>query len=93
MSNRNKLIIMKVRAHLIIDSRSDTAIKCSHDVDQLKIESEEFNEERHGIAYRSLKKERTVVTVTFEVPDSVFDRPPVPVIEASLVPPNNSTPT
>ncbi len=82
---------MKVKAHLIIDSRSNIAIKGSQDVAQLKLESEEFNEERYGITYRSFKKERTVVTVTFEVPDTVFDRSPVPVIEASIVPPSDLT--
>lgn len=44
------------------------------------------HKEYYGEGYLSRPKNRATVTVTFEVPDSVFERTPVPIIEGVIEP-------
>lgn len=84
---------MQFTAHLLIAKGYRRAIEASQWIDELLVKCEEINAEHFGDDYLSQGKYNAVVTVTFEVPDSVFERPPIPVIEANIVPPNESTPT
>lgn len=73
---------MKVIAHLVVSKGYALAITASQWIDELREHCDEHNEEEHGEGWRSCEQDRAVVSVEFEVPDSVFaPMPPPPVLE------------
>ncbi|HEY9481283.1 MAG TPA: hypothetical protein VIR98_03590 [Candidatus Paceibacterota bacterium] len=76
---------MKVTAHLVVSKGYSRAIIASQWINEVLTHCEEHNQAHHGEEYLSQPKDRAVVTVEFEVPDSVFDRPPTPVLPATAV--------
>lgn len=80
-----KVTKMKVIAHLVVSKDYGKVISASRWIDEALIHCEEHNMEHHGEEYLSKPKDRAVVSVEFEVPDSVFERLPVPVLPATVV--------
>ncbi len=76
---------MKVTAHIEVSKGYNKAIAASQWIDELLKQSEEHNQEHYGEGYLSQPKDRAVVTVEFEVPDSVFERPPTSVVTAKVI--------
>lgn len=76
---------MKVVAHLVVAKGHGTAITASQWPDEVLIHCEEHNREHYGEGYLSSPKDRAVVTVEFEVPDSVFERSPIQVVKATTI--------
>ncbi len=77
---------MKVKANLVISKGYSTAIIASQWIGECLKHCEEYNEEYYGEQYRSQPRERATVTVIFDVPDSVFEREPIPELQATLQP-------
>ena len=76
---------MKVTGHLVVSKGYSRVITASQWIDEMRKHCEEYNEEYLGEGYRSKPKERAVVTVEFEVPDSVFDPDPDPPVFQGMV--------
>ncbi len=76
---------MKITAYLVIQKNYGIAISASQDPDEILVGCEEYNQEYHGDDYLSQPRDRTVVTVEFDVPDSVFERPTTPVFPAKII--------
>ena len=77
---------MKVKAHIVIEKGYIVGIRASQWKDEMLVHTEEYNEEYHGETYLSKPRQRAVVTIEFEVPDSVFEREPAMVIQGEVVP-------
>lgn len=75
---------MKVKAHLVVSKGYGSAIVCSQWIGEMHDHCETFNREYFGPEYLSRDRERTVVTVEFDVPDYVFQREPAPQIEGKI---------
>jgi len=71
---------MKVKAHLVVAKGYERAITASQWVDEVLDHCDEHNKENGGENWRHERLDRTVVTVEFEVPDSVFDPPDPPIV-------------
>lgn len=76
---------MKVKAHVMVSKGHGLAIDASQWPSELENSCEEYNREYLGEEYLSQPKDRAVVTVEFEVADSVFERPPRPEVEGKMV--------
>jgi len=76
--------VMKVTAHLVVSKGYGRAIMASQWIDECLQHCEEHNAEHCGEGYLSEPKDRATITVSFDVPDSVFEREPVPMIEGAL---------
>jgi len=76
---------MKVTAHIQVSKGYGRGIQCSQWIDELLESSEEYNQEHHSDGWLSKDRDRAVVTVTFEVPDSVFKRDPIAKLEGQIL--------
>ena len=76
---------MRVTAHLVVSKGYGRAIIASQSIDEVLTHCEDHNQEHYGESYLSKPKQRAVVTVEFEVPDSVFERPPTQVVDATVI--------
>ena len=73
---------MKVVAHIQVQKGYGIAIRASQSPATLMEQSEEYN--RTFSSYLEHDRERAVVTVEAEVPDSVFKREPRVVLQGTL---------
>jgi len=76
---------MKVKAYVMVSKGYGLAISASQWPSEMENSCEEHNREHFGEEYLSRQKERAVVTVEFEVPDSVFERPPRPEVKGNMI--------
>lgn len=77
---------MKVTAYLVVSRGYKLVISASQWIDELLENCDEHNREYHGEGWRQEVRDRAVVTVEFELPDSVFDpSPPPPTIQGTLL--------
>ena len=82
---------MKVIAHIQIHKGYGIAVQASQWPQELMERSEEFNREVYANTdedhsdYLEHDRDRTVVTVEVEVPDSVFKREPRAVLQGTFV--------
>ena len=81
---------MKVVAHIQVQKGYGIAIRASQSPATLMEQSEEYNREEYEnedgtfSSYLEHDRERAVVTVEVEVPDSVFKREPRGVLQGTL---------
>jgi hypothetical protein len=75
---------MKYKAYVMVGRDYNLAISASQWRDELLENAEEHNRETYGESYLSKPRDRTVIVVEFEVPDSVFEREPLPVVAGEL---------
>jgi hypothetical protein len=76
---------MKVTAHIMVSKGHGLGISASQWPYELENSCEEHNREHYGEEYLSKPRDQAVVTVEFEVPDSVFERQERPVVEGMTV--------
>lgn len=89
---------MKVRAHLMVAKGYALAIMASQWPEGLEQRCEEHNQQRyapgdddepgHDSNYLAYDRDRTVVTVEFELPDSVFRRQDRTVLAGDVMSPS-----
>jgi hypothetical protein len=71
----------KITAHLAITNMYPFAVSASPQLDDIVKSCEQFNAENYGIEFNGKPVRRAPVTVEFTVNDSIFDRPPVPIVQ------------
>ena len=83
---------MKYKAHIMISKGCPIAISADQSCEDLGQRAEANNCEKHeghceenSTEYLRHDRTYTVVTVEFEVPDSVFVREPIPLVKDSLI--------
>jgi hypothetical protein len=75
---------MKFTAHILIEKDYWLGLDASQWPSGLIQAAEEFNEEYHGVDWRSHPRQRAVVTVEFDVPDNIFEREAIETIKGTM---------
>ena len=65
---------MKVTGHLVVSKGYSRVITASQWLNEVLESCREYNEEYYGSDYHLKPKDRAVITVEFEVPDSLLIR-------------------
>ena len=77
---------MKVTAHLLIAKGYSRAISASQWINEVLVAAEEYNKDYYGEEeFLSNPMVKAAVTITFEVPDEVFERKPITELNAEVV--------
>ena len=72
---------MKVKAHLVVQKEYGLAISASQWIEEVQKQAEEYNQQYLEEDYLCKDRKRAVITVEFDVPDSIFLRELVPQVE------------
>jgi hypothetical protein len=73
----------KITAHLAITNRYPFAVSASPQIDNVIKTCDEYNLKYFGMEWKGKPIRQVPITVEFMVEDSVFDRPPVPVVHGN----------
>ncbi len=73
-------VSMKVTTHIVVQRGYARGITASQDIGELIEQCDDYNRDQCGENWQQELRERAIVSVEFEVPDSVFQPPPPPVV-------------
>lgn len=73
----------KVKAHLVVSDGYGVAIAASQWIGELQEHCDTWNADEGGANWRNERRSRAIVTVEFEIDDSIFEPPPIPVYEGT----------